>query len=42
MSYICLFGMPLMDKRDVLTCPHCSNQYNNKELLSKHVKAIHS
>ena len=32
----------LMDKRDGLTCPHCSNQYNNKELLSKHVKVIHS
>jgi signal-transduction protein with cAMP-binding, CBS, and nucleotidyltransferase domain len=32
----------LMNKRDGLTCPHCSNQYNNKELLSKHVKVIHS
>jgi predicted transcriptional regulator len=32
----------LMNKRDGLTCPHCSTQYNNKELLSKHVKVIHS
>jgi predicted transcriptional regulator len=32
----------LMDKRNGLVCPHCSNQYNDKELLSKHVKVIHS
>jgi predicted transcriptional regulator len=32
----------LIDKRDGLVCPHCSNQYNDKELLSKHVKVIHS
>ena len=32
----------LMDKRDELVCPHCSNQYKDKELLSKHVKVIHS
>jgi predicted transcriptional regulator len=32
----------LMNKRDSLVCPHCSNQYNDKELLSKHVKVIHS
>jgi CBS domain-containing protein len=32
----------LMDKRKGLICPHCSNQYDNKELLSKHVKVIHS
>jgi predicted transcriptional regulator len=32
----------LMDKRDGLVCPHCSNQFNDKELLSKHVKVIHA
>jgi predicted transcriptional regulator len=32
----------LIDKRDGLVCPHCNNQYNDKELLSKHVKVIHS
>jgi predicted transcriptional regulator len=32
----------LIDKRDALVCPHCNNQYNDKELLSKHVKVIHS
>jgi predicted transcriptional regulator len=32
----------LMDKRNGLVCPHCSTQYNDKELLSKHVKVIHS
>ena len=32
----------LINKRDGLVCPHCSNQYNDKELLSKHVKVIHS
>jgi CBS domain-containing protein len=32
----------LINNRDSLLCPHCSNQYNDKELLSKHVKVIHS
>jgi CBS domain-containing protein len=32
----------LVNKRNELVCPHCSNQYDNKELLSKHVKVIHS
>jgi CBS domain-containing protein len=32
----------IANKRSMLTCPHCQTEYKDKELLSKHVKVIHS
>jgi CBS domain-containing protein len=30
------------DNKSILVCPHCQMEYKNKDLLSKHVKAIHT
>jgi CBS domain-containing protein len=32
----------LIDRGSTLTCPHCTREYKNKELLSSHVKTVHS
>jgi CBS domain-containing protein len=32
----------IANKRSMLACPHCQTEYKDKELLSKHVKVIHS
>jgi CBS domain-containing protein len=29
------------DNKSILVCPHCQMEYKDKDLLSKHVKAIH-
>jgi CBS domain-containing protein len=30
------------ENKSILVCPHCQMEYKDKDLLSKHVKAIHS
>ena len=32
----------LVDRGSTLTCPHCTREYQSKELLSSHVKTVHS
>jgi CBS domain-containing protein len=32
----------ISENKSVLVCPHCQMEYKDKDLLSKHVKAIHS
>jgi CBS domain-containing protein len=31
----------LTEKKSTLICPHCNNEFHDKELLANHVKAIH-
>ena len=37
-----LSSISIEDNKSMLVCPHCNTKYNDKDLLSKHVKAIHS
>ena len=37
-----LASTSLVDKRSMLICPHCNEEYSSKEVLSEHVKTIHS
>jgi len=32
----------ISENKSILVCPHCQMEYKDKDLLSKHVKAIHS
>jgi signal-transduction protein with cAMP-binding, CBS, and nucleotidyltransferase domain len=32
----------LTEKKSTLICPHCNNEFHDKEILANHVKAIHS
>jgi CBS domain-containing protein len=32
----------ISEKKSMLACPHCKEEYKDKDLLSKHVRVIHS
>jgi len=37
-----LSSISLEDNKSMLICPHCNTKYDDKDLLSKHVKSIHT
>jgi hypothetical protein len=32
----------ISENKSMLVCPHCQKEYKDKDLLSEHVKVIHS